>query len=239
MKFETTATLLFAVALIPACFEDDWHHDRDHREWECRQTNPAPDAMECEVPSCPIGADVLYLSADSIGCAAIDFVCPDGHDRFDAPCGCGCAPQEAAAVDPETCVEADDPTALYLSRESKVCADVAFTCPDGQVRFDSACGCGCWDACPSPEDPRVHYLSGDLDLCAQIDFSCPDTCTPFDDRCGCGCIEPAAPPACPEPSDPKVHYLSTDPDVCDGLSLSPSPDCTLFDDGCGCGCVED
>jgi hypothetical protein len=234
----TLLTLIGAVAVGGGCY-DDWHDDDhyDHR-WEDRPAPAAP-IPQCPAPDCPSGLDAVYFSADRAACAAIDYTCDAGLVPFDSVCGCGCqAPGPTAPVGDGTCPDGADPDVLYLSQEAKVCDGIEFTCPVGQERFDSSCGCGCRPTCPDSADPTVHYLSDEPMVCASIDFTCPDDCVPFDDRCGCGCIEPAIPPSCPDPDDPDVTYISGDPAICAQLTVTCPDHCRPFDDACGCGCID-
>lgn len=238
----TLALTALATALMgTGCFED-WGNGHDPRRWVCEPDDGTSDPADppvvdpmCPTPSCPGGTEVSYISGDTLACAAIDFTCPEGELRFDAPCGCGCRPIDSLPPDAGPCPDEGADGALYLSREGKVCDGIDFTCPDGQERFDGPCGCGCWDVCPAADDPLVHYLSDDVDLCGKIDFTCPDDCEPFDNRCGCGCIEPGAGAGCPNPDDPNVLYVSTSTTVCSRIMLN-CPD-AAFNDECGCGCV--
>ncbi|MEM6368410.1 MAG: hypothetical protein AAF851_08905 [Myxococcota bacterium] len=226
------------ILLIPlfatACW-DHYGHDDDVVVVERRTARPA--SVQCPEPDCPVGLDAIYLSTDPAVCNAIPYTCPEGMDAFDSLCGCGCV-----ALDPSpapvdtTCPEESE--VLYLSQESKVCEGITFSCPEGEERFDSGCGCGCRPSCPDPTDPMVHYLSQNTETCDLIDFTCPPDCLSFDDRCGCGCIEPAPPPACPNPNDPMVHYISADPGICDQVSFECPDQFTRFDDACGCGCID-
>ena len=188
--------LLLPLLTTAACW--DYHHgDDDEVVW----VNPRPPRVQppqCPEPDCPVGLDAIYLSTDPAACNAIPYTCPEGMDAFDSMCGCGCVALDSSPLGgDDTCPSADE--ALYLSEETKVCDGITFTCPEGEERFDSRCGCGCRPSCPDPNDPMVHYLSQDVGTCDRIGFSCPPDCAAFDDRCGCGCVEPAPPPACPHP----------------------------------------
>ncbi len=188
---------------------------------------------------CPRGTDIILFSADTLACAAIPFDCPVGFDSFVGSCGCGCAPAAMDGTDTSTtsCPDADAPEVTYLGDDQTVCEVIEFTCPEGQARFDSTCGCGCEAACPDPTSGEVHYLSDDPDTCDLITFSCPAGCAPFDDGCGCGCIEPPPGSGCPDPNDPGVLYVSTSTAVCDEISLACGISDIPFDDDCGCGCL--
>lgn len=232
------AIATFALLLGTTACHFGWHDDDWDDDWDVPRPAPVAPAPDCPDVSCPSGTDATYLSGDARACAVIQFDCPEGSSPFHSPCGCGCEVDAAPEPDPATCPDELE-GAVYLSREAKVCEGVDFTCPDGQERFDSDCGCGCWDTCPARDDPRAHYLSEDPLLCDAISFECPDACMPFDNRCGCGCIEPEVPVgACPDPDDPDVRYVSTDPSVCERITLSCPPDCEVFNDACGCGCIE-
>lgn len=250
---------LFALSLLVAsnlgCFEDRGRPAGPSSQWICTPADDAdppgtpgdpdtppsvPDDPSCPAPSCPSGLDAMYVSGDPMACAAIEFDCPEGEVRFDAPCGCGCRPEAPPGGDSGStglCPEPGENGAFYLGEGGKVCETIDFTCPDGQERFDGPCGCGCWNGCPDPEDPRVHYLSEDPEICELVEFTCPADCVAFDDGCGCGCIEPEAGAACPDPDDPTVLYVSTSTTVCSRVNLNCPGD--SFDDACGCGCLDD
>lgn len=133
------------------------------------------------------------------------------------------------------------PEVLYVSQDGLACAAIDFECSSEEVRFDSACGCGCRPpsgsaedgACPDEDAPDVLYLSGEQKVCEGIDFSCGEGEERFDSPCGCGCRA-----ACPDPGDARVHYLSEDRGVCQRIDFTCPPDCLAFDDRCGCGCIE-
>jgi len=224
-----------------ACYEHSPGHDRPGvvcAPPEEDDGEPGGSPSSDDPTDCPSGVDALYLSDDPLTCTAIDFECPDDHERFDSECGCGCVPVAPADVGTSsTCPDADQPDVFYLGTDDKVCDGIEFTCPTGQERFDSPCGCGCRSICPDPEDDQVHYLSDDPALCDLITFTCPTDCEPFDDRCGCGCIEPEAGAGCPDPDDPNVLYVSTSTAVCSRVELSCPDGEQAFDDACGCGCL--
>lgn len=140
---------------------------------------------------CPDPMTARYLSEDFASCGQIQFNCPSEYQSFAIEgCGCGCV----MGVPPDPCPPSDAEGLIMVSRETKVCETVEFTCPEGSQKFFADCGCGCIAAaqvpnCPDPNDPMVHYLGDDPSVCSLITFTCPDTCTPFNDDCGCGCIE--------------------------------------------------
>ncbi|MGF1508816.1 MAG: hypothetical protein ACFB9M_04850 [Myxococcota bacterium] len=233
------STIALSSLLATACY-DEWSHDDDEYRYDsaqCPPPQPIP-VQECSTQDCPSGLSAIYLSADATACAAIDFDCSDGLTRFDSACGCGCQAPEPTTPADESCPDAEDPDVLYLNTEPKVCDGIEFSCPDGQERFDSECGCGCRPTCPDSADPLVHYLSEEPMVCASISFTCPDECIPFDDRCGCGCVEPEIPSGCPNPDDPLVTYISGDPDICAEITVNCPEHCTPFNDDCGCGCID-
>lgn len=148
---------------------------------ELTELRTEPNAGEC-----PDGPDVLYLSETAKVCETVSFECPDGRERFDSECGCGCF---------SSCPDANDPRVHYLSQDRALCDAISFECPDACVPFDDRCGCGCIEpevpvgACPDPDDPTVRYISTDPAVCDELTVSCPPDCRIFDDACGCGCIE--------------------------------------------------
>lgn len=265
----TILVLLTAWMASVGCFEDRGRsYPQRPTRWVCSphdaSGSPAPDPSDpsdpggpdvdpppgpsCPVPSCPSGLDAMYISGDPVACAAIDFSCPEGEQRFDAPCGCGCEPTPPPSMPGEPgdpsggdeagpCPDPGQSGAFYVNDACSNCKEIEFTCPEGQERFDGPCGTGCWDRCPEVDDPRVHYLSEDREICELIEFRCPADCVAFDDRCGCGCIEPEVTGACPDPDDPDVLYVSTSTTVCARVDLACPGD--AFDDACGCGCLSD
>lgn len=141
---------------------------------------------------CPDPMSAIFLSEDDASCAAVEFSCPEGYEKFLVDnCGCGCV--EVEPLDP--CPGAGDEGVLFVSTDPTVCGKVAFECPAGDTQFFAACGCGCIapppePQCPDAGDSRVHYLNTDREVCDAITFTCEPGCTEFNDVCGCGCIEP-------------------------------------------------
>jgi hypothetical protein len=134
--------------------------------------------------TCPQGDDVLLLSDEPKVCEGVEFTCPDGQERFDRPCGCGCY---------DLCPDPSDPNVHVLSDDPEICALIDFTCPDSCAPYDNRCGCGCIEpgasvGCPDPEDPDVLYVSTAADVCDRVTVTCGADETAFDDACGCGCL---------------------------------------------------
>ncbi|MFU8803464.1 MAG: hypothetical protein ACNA8W_06625 [Bradymonadaceae bacterium] len=73
----------------------------------------------CEGPVCPDPADddVVYYGENVQECAAIDFLCPEGQERFENECGCGCI------VTGEACDIDGCPDGQYCHYEDGVCGD--------------------------------------------------------------------------------------------------------------------
>ncbi len=108
-------------------------------------TNP-PDAEPPPEPACPAASDTTFMNTDRKVCDTITFSCPEGSEKFDLACGCGCekTAAENPAPDPDpACPALDDPNTHWVSQDAAVCDTLEFTCENGCIRFDSACGCGC------------------------------------------------------------------------------------------------
>lgn len=149
-------------------------------------------------PNCPMeDADTFYLSRDTEACRGIDFQCPDSKESFDGACGCGCRQAATSTTTPPSapgeCPRAETPGVRYLCEDAERCAEIKFTCPEGEGAFSGPCGCGCIAAsppgedCPDPNAPGVLYVNPTA--CDNINFTCPEGCVRFDGPCGCGCIE--------------------------------------------------
>lgn len=149
-------------------------------------------------PNCPPeDGETFYLSRDETACRGIDFNCPDGKEAFSGACGCGCRVLTATtppSMSPGECPRADTPGVRYLCEDAERCAEIEFSCPQGEGAFSGPCGCGCIaaastpDDCPDPNAPGVLYMNPAA-CGGAVDFQCPEGCIRFDGACGCGCIE--------------------------------------------------
>lgn len=100
-----------------------------------------------EPPSCPEENDATatYLSRDAHVCSILELSCPAGREAFVSPCGCGCLGTATTEPPPPVCPDANDPNVLYVNTDPAVCASIDFNCPQNCLRFDSECGCGCFE----------------------------------------------------------------------------------------------
>ena len=268
------------------CIEQSWECDeeedcadgRDEQNCEACRAHQ----FQCLDGSCIAGTDRCDGVADCLD--------DDNEDRSDeAGCGPRCPVAQAYCIQmcrgdempalpegcdpiecncrPADCINPDLPGVEYVNDDPAACDGLEFDCPDPGVRFDNACGCGCFaEAVIQCEIDEFRCADG---VCIDAQYLCDDDfdCAGGEDEAGCGpacpaeadlcaeqCADPEAelivPEGCPLPAcecelncpgldDPRYFYVRDDPEQCDGLDLAAvcEADEVPFLDECGCGCL--
>lgn len=156
----------------------------------CAQPDP-----DCNLDCPDVNASgVSYVSHEPLQCAALDFLCDEGHESFDNACGCGCVD---TTPDTELCSDASAPEKRYVLHSLAQCAVSLIGCEEGESYFDDDCGCGCVEVttpepepelCDDPSAPEKRYVLHSLAQCAVSLIGCDADEMYFEDDCGCGCV---------------------------------------------------